>query len=302
MKYRYITAIILLLAAVLQVQGQALTDRYNKNHPVTIVCSRSDKPYEFKGGFGAAEGTHVDIARAVLRQIGVPCTFVLRTEDDLKSTFENGEADLIFADISDYDKGKYYFSEEVVNYRRIRPDSIVEVHLVGRDRQLVEQFDDQFMRLKLRGDIHSIYNIWMHPERHESQPSQAPLWIGIITLVLAAILGVACYVVKIRTIRGNYHANRLDIAISKTGQIGQYYQPDDDRLKQEMICRYKTLFNNPFVAIAFYDKNGNLTEQNEVLQNIGTGKVSNHIQPLYNAEGEVANYFVTQCIKDIETT
>ena len=302
MKYRYITATILLLSAVLQVSGQALTDRYNKSNPVVIVCSRTDKPYEFKGGFGAAEGTHVDIARAVLREMGVPCTFISRTDDDLKSTFESGDADLIFADISDYDKEKYYFSEEVVNYKRIQPDSIVEVYLVGKDRQLVEQFDDQFMRLKLRGDIHSIYNFWMHPERHESHPSRVPLWTGIITLILAVILGGACYVIRIRTIRADHHSNKLDVIISKACQIGEYYQPNDDRLKQELICKYETMLNNPFVAIAFYDKNGNLIEQNEALQKIGTNKVSNRIQPLYNVDGEIANYFVTQCIKDIELT
>jgi len=299
MKYRYITATILLLATVLQVSAQALTDRYDKSHPVTIVCSRTDKPYEFKGTYGSPEGTHIDIARAVLTELGVPCTFISRTDDDLKSTFENGDADLIFADIKDYDKGKYYFSEEVVNYRRIRPDSIVEVYLIGKDRQLVEQFDDQFIRLKLRGDIHSIYNIWMHPERHESHPSQMTLIIGIISLILAVILAVVCYMVKSRTIRANRHSAKFDVIISKAGQIGQYYKPDENRLQQEIICKYETMFNNPYVAIAFYDKNGNIIEQNEALLNIGANMVSNRIQPLYNAEGEIANYIVTQCIKDI---
>lgn len=302
MKYRYITATILLLATVLQVSGQALTDRYNKSNPVVIVCSRTDKPYEFKGTYGSPEGSHIDIARAVLTEMGVPCTFTSMTDDDLKPAFEKGEADLIFADIRDYDKSKYYFSKEVVNYKRIRPDSIVEVYLVGKDRQLMEQFDDQFMRLKLRGDIHSIYNIWMHPERHELHPSQVPLWTGIISLILAAILGVVCYQVKIRTIRADHHSAKLNVIISKAGQIGEYYQPDDNKLKEEIICKYETIFNNPFVAIAFYDKNGNLTEQNEVLQSIGTNKVSNRIQPLYNVDGEIANYFVSQCIKDIDLT
>lgn len=302
MKYRYITATILLLAAVLQVSGQALTDRYDKSHPVTIVCSRTDKPYEFKSTFGSPEGFHIDIARAVLTELGVPCTFISMPDDDLKPSFEKGEADLIFADIKDYDKGKYYFSKVVVNYRCIRPDSIVEVYVVGKDRQLVELFDDQFMRLKLRGDIHSIYNIWMHPERHESHPSQLPLFTGIIALVLAVILGVVCYVVRIRTIRADHHSAKLNVIISKAGQIGEYYQPDDNKLKEEIICKYETMFNNPFVAIAFYDKNGNLTDQNEVLQSIGTNKVSNRIQPLYNVDGEIANYFVSQCIKDIDLT
>jgi hypothetical protein len=64
----------------------------------------------------------------------------------------------------------------------------------------------------------------------------------------------------------------------------------------------RTAIDRTTGRISFYDKNGNLTEQNEVLQSIGTNKVSNRIQPLYNVDGEIANYFVSQCIKDIDLT
>ena len=91
-------------------------------------------------------------------------------------------------------------------------------------------------------------------------------------------------------------------ALDVSAVLDDYYQPDDKKIQQGILSKYETMFNNPFVAIAFYDKNGNLIEQNEVLQNVGTSKISNRIQPLYNVDGEIANYFVTQRIKDIEST
>ena len=47
MKYRYITATLLLLATVIQAAAQALTDRYTRQHPVVVTCQWEDPPYEF---------------------------------------------------------------------------------------------------------------------------------------------------------------------------------------------------------------------------------------------------------------
>ena len=47
MKQRYFTIILLLLAAVVQTAAQALTDRYNRQNPVVMVCHWDNPPYEF---------------------------------------------------------------------------------------------------------------------------------------------------------------------------------------------------------------------------------------------------------------
>ena len=65
---------------------------------------------------------------------------------------------------------------------------ISEVHVVGTDRQLVEEIDDQYSRLKQRGDIAQIQDRWFHPER--IQKSSTPYWLYIIigAVALVAIL------------------------------------------------------------------------------------------------------------------
>ncbi len=62
---------------------------------------------------------------------------------------------------------------------------ISEVHVISRNRQLVEQIDDQYSRLKQRGEIAVIQDRWYHPERiqEESIPYLFYIIIGILALV-----------------------------------------------------------------------------------------------------------------------
>ena len=60
---------------------------------------------------------------------------------------------------------------------------ISEVHVVGRDRQLVERIDDQYSRLKQRGEIAIIQDRWFHPERISKKSDYH--WIYIVLGVLA---------------------------------------------------------------------------------------------------------------------
>jgi len=67
---------------------------------------------------------------------------------------------------------------------------ISEIHVIGRDKQLIEQFDDQFSRLKQRGDIAIIQDHWLHPERIDDQtvPFSVLLATGITTLIVLLYL------------------------------------------------------------------------------------------------------------------
>ena len=62
---------------------------------------------------------------------------------------------------------------------------ISEVHVIGIDRQLIEQIDDQYSRLKQRGEIAVIQDRWFHPERIQKKHSL--VWLNIIIGALALI-------------------------------------------------------------------------------------------------------------------
>ena len=65
---------------------------------------------------------------------------------------------------------------------------ISEVHVVGRDRHLIEQIDDQYSRLKQRGEIAIIQDRWLHPERIEEKTDYSWIYITLSILIVAGIL------------------------------------------------------------------------------------------------------------------
>ena len=65
---------------------------------------------------------------------------------------------------------------------------ISEIHIVGRDRQLIEQIDDQYSRLKQKGEIAALQDRWFHPERVQKQSSPIVYYV-IAAIVLLVALG-----------------------------------------------------------------------------------------------------------------
>lgn len=104
MNYRYITIPLILLAIVLQTAAQALTDRYSKLRPVVIVCDRENSPYEFLNSKGEPAGINVEVIKAVMEELDLPCTFIMKEWIMAQDVFENGEADLILSDGRSYKK------------------------------------------------------------------------------------------------------------------------------------------------------------------------------------------------------
>ena len=95
---------------------------------------------------------------------------------------------------------------------------------------------------------------------------------------------------------------------------------------RDISCKYDAILSDPFVAMSFYDNKGILIDHNEAMNNLLHGIDSSlfkeifkpeehkdlrvtrhlyypeygidkyvecHIQPLYNAKGEIANYLMT---------
>lgn len=56
-------------------------------------------PFDFQGSSGVLEGFNVDLARAVCRQLKVPCTIQARRWDTIVAALEEGQADVIAASL-----------------------------------------------------------------------------------------------------------------------------------------------------------------------------------------------------------
>ena len=266
MKRLYTYIIMLLLSATaIRSMAQQLSDTYTKQRPVVIVCDWDKAPYEFLNDKGQPSGSNIDVMQAVMKELNLPCRFVMKDWSIALKTFERGDADIILANARRYRQDPYVLSDNIVNYNRIRvathSDSvgmvslsqleregavfkpgdysafyfmdgdtmrnsrmefqtpkvalmgvlngdykyyvwgeeplkwkikelnlegivlndvgipISEIHIIGRDRQLIEQIDDQYSRLKQSGEIAAIQDRWFHPERVHDHSSPMVYYI-----------------------------------------------------------------------------------------------------------------------------
>lgn len=269
---------LLLLSGLLQTQAQALTDRYTRQRPVVVVSGNDH---------------HSDITRCVTNALGLPCQFIAGSDAEAKEALERGQADLIISNGHSEAKAGRYASKSIVSYSRVNTDSIAAMRFMGRDRQLIEQLDDQYTRLRESGKIADIEKHWEHPELASPQNEEkAMMTIADVLLILSGILFLLNMILLWHIRATRRHSAEVREMMTQTNQMNQYYAIEDSQAAHDLVHKYEALLSNPFLAISFYDNNGKLVAQNEAMKRLGHETVVAQRQPLYNAEGRVINYFV----------
>lgn len=276
-----LTAIILLLAIATGAAAQALSERYNKNRPVVIVCN-----YKKNAGY------YLEIANRLAQRMGVAYRYETNMGDAGWEAFENGDADLILTNDMKYNLGKYYISKSMVNYQRVRGDSVAEIHLTGKDRQLIEAIDDYYMRMKQEGEIEDILTRWLHPEEAKPETEDTAIEIADALLILSGILIVLSLLLLWHIRNTRKHTKEIKEMINQVKLMSDRYEKQDTKAAEVLKKKYEAVMSNPFVAIAFYDKDGRLIEMNETMKRSRRDTKVLQRQPLYNADGEVSNYIV----------
>ena len=281
MKNIRLTAIILLLAIATGAAAQALSERYNKNRPVVIVCN-----YKKNAGY------YLEIANRLAQRMGVAYRYETNMGDAGWEAFENGDADLILTNDMKYNLGKYYISKSMVNYQRVRGDSVTEIHLTGKDRQLIEAIDDYYMRMKQEGEIEDILTRWLHPKEAKPETEDTAIEIADALLILSGILIVLSLLLLWHIRNTRKHTKEIKEMITQAKLMSDRYEKQDTKAAEVLKKKYEAVMSNPFVAIAFYDKDGRLIEMNETMKRSRRDTKVLQRQPLYNADGEVSNYIV----------
>ena len=281
MKNIRLTAIILLLAIATGAAAQALSERYNKNRPVVIVCN-----YKKNAGY------YLEIANRLAQRMGVAYMYETNMGDAGWEAFENGDADLILTNDMKYNLGKYYISKSMVNYQRVSGDSVTEIHLTGKDRQLIEAIDDYYMRMKQEGEIEDILTRWLNPEEAKPETDDTAIEIADALLILSGILIVLSLLLLWHIRNTRKHTKEIKEMVSQAKLMSDRYEKQDSKAAEVLKKKYEAVMSNPFVAIAFYDKDGRLIEMNETMKRSRRDTKVLQRQPLYNADGEVSNYIV----------
>lgn len=77
---------------------------------------------------------------------------------------------------------------------------VSEIHIIGRDHDLVTAVDNQYSMLKQSGEVEMLQNRWLHPERARGTTSPLVFSIGLGLIILA----ILCYMIT-RLARSHVH-------------------------------------------------------------------------------------------------
>jgi hypothetical protein len=99
---------------------------------------------------------------------------------------------------------------------------VAEIRFVGRDRQLIEQVDDQYSRLKQKGDLAIIQDRWMHPERVQPESTPIEPYIAGGILLVAAIIGLFIWLARRHVKRVTRRITELNEMMYKALHMGNY--------------------------------------------------------------------------------
>ena len=321
----FLLAAALLLTAVPSGAQQSLAERYTNVRPIIIACDWDKPPYEFLDDNGRPAGSNVDVLNAIMKELNLPCKFVMKEWNNAIKTFERGEADLILANRKRF-KGRGYVATQIINYDHIRvamttavKDSISiktleregfvlksgdysamyilgidssyraniefqspsvalrglqvgdnkyfvwgeeplkwkikelnltdiylndvaipinKVHIIGRDKELIDRIDDQFSRLKQSGELKQILDRWLHPEQVRSSTPSYVIYI-ILTIVLLIFLIVLFHrLAKKHLKKAKHRSSELNDMMMKALQMGDFNVMQYDIKADRMTNRY----------------------------------------------------------------
>ena len=354
---RYTRYIIMAMTLILCLPAWAQTRVYDERHPVIIAGDWDKPPYEYQNDKGEPAGSNIDVMRAIMEQLGLPCKFVLKEWGNAIKAFERGEADLIFANTSRYRKAPYHSTRNVINYNRIRAlmigDSVPslsiqqlvkegvvlkpsdftlayflakdssyinnidfqspkvallglhdkdykyfvwgeeplkwkirefnmenegfilndvnipvsQVHIIGRDEDLINDIDDVYSRLKQSGEVEDIKQRWLHPEKVSGLPDislTAYIILGIILLTLF------CYLLnrlaQSHVKRASRHSTELNEMMLKALHMGRFYVMQYDIAHQHFTNHYGSFLPKNGMSLKDFVDHIHPTEQQEFMK------------------------------------
>ena len=128
--YRYRMHVVLLFFTLLlyNMTGEAkISDRYNKQRPLVIVCDWDLPPYEFFDDNGNPAGYTIDLMNTILGQLDIPHTFLMKENPQIRQLFHEHKADLFIGPAFLFGEKGCYSSSNVLNYYKVKAASLADV-------------------------------------------------------------------------------------------------------------------------------------------------------------------------------
>ena len=115
---------------------------------------------------------------------------------------------------------------------------VSEVHIIGRDRELINSIDDQYSRLKQSGDLETMLNKWYHPERVEESTPPVFIYTTLALVLLVALLFFISRLAKRHVRRAERYNSELNEMMYKALRMGNFKLMEYDIRNNRFTNRY----------------------------------------------------------------
>lgn len=140
---------------------------------------------------------------------------------------------------------------------------ISEIHVIGRDKELLEAIDDHYSRMKQRGEVELINNRWLHPERVNDTTSPITLYIIVGLLMLAILLYLAIRLSKTHVLSATRESTDLNNMMYKALHMGNFHIIEYDINADKMVNHYGHILPDKGLTLQEFTNRIHPNEQQE---------------------------------------
>ena len=117
---------------------------------------------------------------------------------------------------------------------------VSEIHIVGRDRDLIYTLDDLYSRMKQRGEVQRINDKWMHPERYSESSATRFGYVALGILLLGALVYGLNRIARAHVRNATRNSRDLNNMMFKALHMGNFHVLQYDIEHDLMTNRYGT--------------------------------------------------------------
>ena len=143
---------------------------------------------------------------------------------------------------------------------------ISEIHIIGRDKELIERIDDQYSRLKQSGVIAQLQDKWLHPERVKDESTPILFYIILATLILIALIYLFIRLAKAHVRSATRQSTELNDMMYKALHMGNFDVMEYDIKHDRMTNRYGNILPKAGMSLAEYTRRMHPDQQAEFTQ------------------------------------
>ena len=141
-----------------------------------------------------------------------------------------------------------------------------DIHIIGRDKGLIEALDDHYSRLKQSGKVEQVHDKWFHPENRHDDTSPIAIFITVGILSLALIIYLFVRLAKAHVQRIMRNSTDINQMMGKALQMGNFHVMQYDIATNKMTNRYGNLLPEGGMTLEEFAQRIHPDEQEEFHQ------------------------------------